>query len=120
MEIAAKTDLLDLDFIGTKDFSRSAQRVVLGMVEAAYEVCIESDFRGEELRIPDRILVPRVAVQPRPVCVSKGSCRLRLFGLGGRVGRWLRRHCSWLGGCHRPNRWGCGRRRRCGRTYRWL
>src|SRR6201999_4390661 len=48
MEIAAKADLLDLDFIGAKSFSRAAQTVILRMIEAADVIRIKAYFRGEK------------------------------------------------------------------------
>src|SRR5580692_12767778 len=42
VEVAAEADLIKLDFVGAEDFSRSADSVVLRMVEAAYKIRIQS------------------------------------------------------------------------------
>jgi hypothetical protein len=46
-----------LNFVGTEDFGRSPQRIILGMVEAADEIGIKPDFWRKEFRVPDRVFV---------------------------------------------------------------
>ena len=79
MKIAAEADLLDLDFVRSENLSRSAQRIVLGVVKAAHEVSIKSDFRREEFRIPYQVFIARCAVQPGPVGIGERFCRRWLF-----------------------------------------
>ena len=84
MKVAAEADLIELDFVGTEDLGRSADGVIFRMIEAAPKIGIESDFRGEEFRIPNRIFVTRVTVQPSPVRIRKRRREAtKLLGFGG-------------------------------------
>ena len=71
MEVAADTELLQLNLIGPKQLTRSADRVVRWMVEVGHVVRIESDFRRKEFRVPINLFRARVPVQPRPVRIRK-------------------------------------------------
>ena len=51
VKIAADAKLLQLDFVGAKQFARPAHRVVDWFVEVVGVGNIGTDFRGEELRI---------------------------------------------------------------------
>src|SRR5208283_3817859 len=46
MEIAAEAGLFQLDFVGAKQFARSAHRVVYGLVEIIGVGDVGADFRG--------------------------------------------------------------------------
>ncbi len=94
VKVPAETDLLHLDFVRAEDLGRSSQCVILGMIEAAYEVSIESDFRGEEFGIPHRIFVARRAIQPSPIGIGKWLARRPVFRFGG--GRVACRLCNRL------------------------
>src|ERR1035441_359147 len=85
VKVTAEADLLQLNFVGPEDLGRSAQRVILGMVQTAYEVSIESYFRSEKLRIPHRVFVASLAVEPSPIGIRKRLGRGRLLGCGCRT-----------------------------------
>src|SRR5262249_245691 len=82
VEVAAKADLLQLDFVGAKDLGRATHAIVPWIVETVNVVSVKADFRSEELRIPYRIFVSRSAVKPGPVGISKRFCGTGLLWLG--------------------------------------
>src|SRR5689334_19680326 len=81
MKIAPDTQVRKGHFVGTKYFARTADSVVLGMVEIVVVGNVNANLWREELRIKSRFFRPRIAVQPGPVCKSKW---LRLRRLSGR------------------------------------
>ncbi len=93
MKIAAEAELLQLDFVRTKYFARSADRVVYRSVEVVRIGNIGADLRREELGIECGFFSARVAVQPGPVPVGK---RIDLFFFRGRgFGSLTRRRWTW-------------------------
>ena len=60
MEVSAEADLLDLNFVGAKDLGRATYAVVFGVVEVIDIVRIKTNFRSEEFRIPNYVLVAGV------------------------------------------------------------
>src|SRR5271166_3943576 len=94
MEVPADADLLHLDFISPKDFSRAAKSVVSGMIEVLNVISVEPNFRGEELGISHRVFIARSAVEPSPVGIGERHSWLRFHGLGRRgiTGRLRRLH----------------------------
>src|SRR5579872_4320215 len=102
MEVTANSHLRELNFIGTKDLTRSAYGVVLWMVEIVDVVDIDSHFGGEGFGVQWRLLGARIAGQPGEVAERKRLCFL---GLG-----LVRRNSRRLGSrrAHRKCRL-CGR-----------
>src|SRR5579859_259387 len=98
------------NFIRTKYFAGTANRVVFGVVEVVVVGNVRSDFGGEELGIECQVLRSRIAVEPGPVCEREGLGRRRL---GGRSSFGLEGDRS---GCRRCARWTGGWRARLGRV----
>ncbi len=73
VEVAAEADLLQLNFVRAENLGRSTQRVILGVIEAADEVTVKTNFRSEEFGIPHRVFVASLAIEPSPVGEREGS-----------------------------------------------
>jgi len=89
MEVATETNLLQLEFIRTKDFSGAANGVVPGVIKILNEVAVEANLRREKFRIEDRRRGSCRTVEPAPISIGKRLARAlglsrgwaRIFGL---------------------------------------
>ena len=93
MEVATDTRLLQLDFVGAKQFTRTSHRIIDRFVEIVGVSNIGADFWRKEFRIEGRVLIARIAVEPGPIPVRE-RCDLFLFcrNRGRRIARRLRHH----------------------------
>ena len=73
MEAAAHAYLSDLHFIGSKDFARTANRVIPRVVERVMIDRVESDFAGKDIGVDRRLFGARVAVSHVKSANANGS-----------------------------------------------
>src|SRR5690349_14233959 len=83
MKVAANPQLSELEFVVAKDFARSADRIVLGVIEVICVVDVEPDFRSEELRSIWSVFGARVTGKPAEVRKCEWFRLLIAYGSGG-------------------------------------
>src|SRR5215469_11904183 len=94
MKVSADAQMSEADFIGTKHFARTTDRVVFGVVEIVMVGYVDANLGREELGVKCRFFRSRIAVQPGPIGESERLGLLRFRLGGGRFGL-----DSWLGRC---------------------
>src|SRR5947207_12664735 len=77
VKISTDSQVRKPNLIGAEHFARTADGVVLGMVDVVMVGNIHPYLGREELGIEGQFLRPRIAIQPGPVGEGKGLC----FGL---------------------------------------
>src|SRR5438270_6984512 len=85
VKVSPDAQMREPNLIGAEHFARSADRVVLGMIEVIVVCDIHPNLWREELGIEGRFSCPRIPVQPGPVCEGKWLCFRRRPFLAGEL-----------------------------------